>query len=950
MMYTMIYKNWSKYLLLFTFFISGFSVLSQENSEGILLDVQKKLEPASRQGVLSTIVKLRNTTDHHFSGILNWDVPNSLRAITEVSDSISLNPSDSLFLPVRFLVRNGVEAGSSSVNFRLKDNHNNILSEKSVSFVVEEKVQVNLVINSTNILVVDPNDSVRIKTIVGNRGNKTQNITVVFSIPDLTGQVNFVEQKATIAPMSQHEFIFSFLTSKKLLEKDRFVVNVVGMRGRDKEIFGNGSITIQNVLSNRKFNESSYDFGAFSLNQQNSITATYRRYGNSSDIFQLQGKADFNLPAGSMSVQGNMYSNLSQDHQVIATNTALTYRLDKNEFVVGNISESLDLSLFGRGAKMILSDEGQSKRLQVGVVDGMFNLFSSDALFKQVGSLYVIGQLGATNAKRQFYASYVYQDNSFDGAQYNVLAGEMRWNIRNAWYTRLKISGATSNYGKLDEYKTSGAVDFQYNGRAGDLELSGAYYYSSDYFPGTRRGVLSAQQSLIKGLGKGYSLRTNFLYSDFSPKYFYNTINSTYRNMNSEIEFRFPSFKSISASIAYQNQFERSNSYYLYFSAANPNIVEHISANRLVERLTWLSSNMKHTLTSIFENGIVKYPEDDKSHFQMKTSAVYSYKWLSLTASYQRGSYFISEYALKEDKEKPFDKLFLSGNVYKTFQDNKYELGGGATYSKDPLMGKAPSVFMNLKYNPNRSYSIFLNSSLYHYSLNNRYSQNVYNIEAGVSVHLPEENISTKRKSKVSVFVYYDKNANNVYDKGDEPASGFDFIINNIAFLSDDNGEFVYTQVPFGAYEIKPISRRGWFYKGQPLVVTKYKTKIQIPLQQTGTLSGKIDYEFDKKTTMDMILKYSNIRFRIVNVDNEVVYRPVTTDDGTFLTFLPTGDYKIILEQNSLEQNTFCEQPEQSFTIRAGKIIDLPTFHIGVKHRKVNMKRFSDNSESNPGK
>lgn len=99
-----------------------------------------------------------------------------------------------------------------------------------------------------------------------------------------------------------------------------------------------------------------------------------------------------------------------------------------------------------------------------------------------------------------------------------------------------------------------------------------------------------------------------------------------------------------------------------------------------------------------------------------------------------------------------------------------------------------------------------------------------------------------------------------------------------------------------------------------------------------------------------MILKYSNIRFRIINAENEVVQRPVTNDDGAFLAFLPTGDYKIVLDQNSLEQNTFCEQPEQSFTVQAGKIFEIPTFHIGVKHRRVNVKRFNDNSESNTEK
>lgn len=935
------------YILVFIGLLSGTPLFSQNSFEGkVRIETEPQLNPSPQQTLIGSIVKIKNTSDRAFSGVLLIDTPSSLKAIAGTSQPVELQPSDSTFVSVRFLKRSGMEAGTSTVKFRLQDSAGNTLSEKTSTFVIEEKIQLNLVLENTNILAVNPNDSVRIKTIVGNRGNKSQSVTVVFSVPDLSGQINFIERKATIAPMEQHVFSFSFLPTKALLEKDRFVVNVVGLRGAGKEIFGNGSVTIQNVLSSRKFDDGSYDFGSFASFQQNNITVSYRRYGSSSDIFQLQGRDAFNLPAGSLSIQGNIYSNLTQSNQVVATNTALTYRLNQNELTLGNISETLELTMFGRGAKIALANEGQSRRFQVGVVDGAFNLFSGDPLFKGISSFYMTGQLGAVNAQRQFYGSYIYQDNPFEGARFNIVGSEMRWLIRNAWYTRLRVSGAHSNYDKLNKQKMSGAVDFQYNGHVDDLELNGAYYYSSAYFPGSRRGVLSGQQSISKGLGKGYQIRSNFLYSDFSPRYYTNTINSTFRNLSGEVGLSFPTFKTVSTSISYQNQYERSNSYYLYFTPSDANSAQTMFAGRFIERLTWMSRNMKHILVSSIENGWVKYPQEDKYHFQFKSGASYTYHWLNLNASYQQGSYYISEYALNMDKEETFNRLFLSAAVNKTFSDEKYEISAGANYSKDPLTGEAPSGFMNVRYNHNRSYSIFMNSSLYHYNVTNQSSKNIYNVEVGVTVHLPEGNISSRRKSKLSVFVYYDKNANNIYDKGDEPAPGFDIMINNTAFLSDNGGEFVYSQVPFGSYEVKPVSRKGWFYKGQPLVISKFKTKVQIPLQQAGTVSGKVAYIYDKKTTADMILKYSNIRFRIVNVDNEFVQRAITNDDGEFTMFLPTGDYKIILEPNTLEPNTYCEISEQDFRVQAGKIQDLPAFRIQVKHRKVNIKHFSDNQES----
>lgn len=939
-------RTFIKFLLTITFFFSFLYSFSQTTMNGVKMTIEKRERSSTTQGLIVTLVKIKNDTDKNLDGFLHIDAPSSLRIIGDNVIRIqNIHPADSLFIPVKFISKNEAEASASTLNFKLINNENDLLAEQNTSFSIEERISVLLVIPDNNILITNSNDSVSVKAIVRNKGNSNQVITVVFSIPDLTGQVNFIENTYTVAPMSEHIFRYAFMPTKTLLDKGRFVINIVGMRGVAKEIFGNGSVTLQNVSSSRKFEDLSNSFGTYTNNQRNSITAAYRQYSSNTNILQLYGRNSFDLPAGYIAVQGNLYSGLGDQQQVFATNTSMTYYLNRNEFTIGNISESLDLSLFGRGAKMTLSNENQSKRIQVGVVDGSFNLFSSSPLFKDVSSIYVNGQLGAVNSKRQFYASYTYQDNIYEQAQYNVVGSEMRWTINNSWYTRVRLSAATSNYAKQNDFKKSGAIDFQYNGHLKKLDINGNYYYSSNYFPGSRRGVLSIQQSITQDLGRKFMIRSNFTYSDFSPKYLFNTINSQYKNINGEIELRLPSINMVTTSIAYQNQYEKSNAYYLYFEPIDPETSIEMKAQRLVERITWMSKDLKHTLISVTENGFVKYPTTDKYSFQMKTSATYSYKWLNLNASYQHGGYYISEYALNLNKEKSFNRMFFSGSVYKTLNENKYEISGGATYSKDPLIGESPSIFANIKYNPTQMYSIFLNSSLYQYNINGLSKQNFYNIEAGITINFPENNVSSKRKSKVTAFVYYDKNANNVYDDGDESAGNFDIIINNQAFLSNDNGNFTYTNVPFGTYDIKPVSKRGWFYKGQLLFVNKYKTKIEIPLQQSGTISGKIIYKYDKQTTDRMNLRYNNIRFRILNIDNETVQRPITNEDGKFTIFLPSGDYTIILDQNSLESNTFCEQTQKKFTVKSATIIELPAFEILVKQRRVNLKRFSDSSD-----
>lgn len=116
---------------------------------------------------------------------------------------------------------------------------------------------------------------------------------------------------------------------------------------------------------------------------------------------------------------------------------------------------------------------------------------------------------------------------------------------------------------------------------------------------------------------------------------------------------------------------------------------------------------------------------------------------------------------------------------------------------------------------------------------------------------------------------------------------------------------------------------------------------MEIPLQQAGTLSGKIEYLYDKKKTLDIELKYGGLGLSIMNSAKVVIQNVVTDNDGNFTVFLPTGDYYIEMNQNTLEVNTSCSNPNQSFTVVAGKITNLPHFKIEVKQKKINIKRFS---------
>ncbi|MFV0470131.1 MAG: hypothetical protein ACK5MK_14545, partial [Dysgonomonas sp.] len=603
------------------------------------MDVESQLLYSQQQNLVSTVIKFKNNTAEEFHGYLSLVLPEGIKNISGDNIDVTIRPSDSIFVPVKLLVRNETHAGKSTIGFQLSDNTKRVAEYKESYINVPEKIHLNLIVDNNNIFVTNYHDSIQVSATVNNLGNKTQDVTVVFRIPDVLGDPIFVERKATVQPMRNASFVFKFLPTKQLLEKEQFVVNISAMKGRGKELFGSSIVTIKNVSSKRQFHETENSFNMNSYHQNNFITASYRSVGNVSDVYQVRGAGGVNLPAGFLELRGNVYTTNS-NKEFIVTNTALSYKLHQNEFEFGNINESLEMIMYGRGAKISLADEDRNKNLQIGIIDAEYNLFSKVRLFSNIYSLYAVGRLGNVNKKRSLSATYIFRNDPLEGVKHNMLGGEMNWIPNGKWAFNLKVHGASSLYDLLNESKLSASSELQYYGRWDNYTLNGSYYFSTAYFPGNKRGTLSMQQSFGKMFRNNYQIRANLSYSDYSPKYYYYLSNYHNRNFRGDASLYFPRWKSLTTNVSYQNQYELSNAYAYYFPLLSSGI--HMMSNRLVEQVGWSSSNLKHLLFVGIENGLVKYPTKDSYDFQFKTNVSYSYQWFNLISSYQYGSYYIS--------------------------------------------------------------------------------------------------------------------------------------------------------------------------------------------------------------------------------------------------------------------------------------------------------------------
>ncbi|WP_261512761.1 COG1470 family protein [Chryseobacterium paludis] len=931
----MLYDLFKK--VLFIFLISAFVFIPAQNSAGISLDIRNESR-ADKGNIVDLTLVLKNEGNHSFKGKIEINTPSGFRSISGNKIEVAMNSGDNLFLPVKILVNNNAGAGESQIIFKLTDSQNTIVVQKQIAYTIAENNAMRISAEVPVVYMNNTNDSIEVRARVSNLGNKKQNVSVVFKIPETSQGSVFVEKTGNIGVQKDSVFVFRFLPSKILMRSSQFTVNIAGFREPDKEIFGNASVSVQNISSTQRYQNIQSDM--FSNFTKNSITASYRHVGENLDMYQLMGSGGFNLPSGYIFIRGNIYTMNNQSDPII-NNTYISYHQENNEFTLGNISKLLELSLFGRGAEYAFTSSDKNKKIEVGFIDQSFSLIEKNSFLKNGYGFYAKGILGAQNASHSISGTYIFRNDPYDKGKHNLLGTDIQYAFGKDWKMNSKIYSGLSVYEGINVTKPSLALESQYSGMIKKVNLNGNYFYSTDYYPGNRRGMLQIQQNFSTNIFKDHYVYANITIANFSPKfYFYNnTLKSD--NIRLDTGINFPKKGDFGLGIGYQYQEESSNTYNNFFNVPGNQESKQLKAQRLTEYITWFSPNKKHSSVIGIETGLVNYPNIIHPEYQMKISGNYNYKWLNLSCIYQYGSYFLSEYAFSKmvNTNNSYEKLSLSAFVNKSFFSEKVNLTSGISYTNDVLYGKSPSGFINLKYSKER-YGIYLNSSWFNYS-SNSFNNNLLTVEVGVSLNFQTTALDPGKKGEIKAFVYYDHNNNNLYDEGDKEAKDYLIMLNNTSFRTNKEGNIVYKSIPFGKYTLKQIIQQGWYYDEAEFEVSKHHHFLEIPLHQNGTSRGKVIYEFDTKTAMEFSPKIGGIIFNIYHND-QFLQRVITDDNGEFVSFLESGNYKMELNVNSLPVNTYCERISSDFKVEVGKIINLEPFIIKVKDKNIRVKKFGN--------
>src|SRR5690606_8734058 len=147
--------------------------------------------------------------------------------------------------------------------------------------------------------------------------------------------------------------------SRELIKVEYYSVNVAALYSNG-ELINNLMITVQNVSGNRSYTDPSQQ--GFSTFGTNKIRISGNNLFSANESIQLNGNGIFQLPSGSLAFGINALDYTQSSARPLLTNTFLTYELNNKGITLGNISESMETFVNGRGLKLYTHNEQETNR------------------------------------------------------------------------------------------------------------------------------------------------------------------------------------------------------------------------------------------------------------------------------------------------------------------------------------------------------------------------------------------------------------------------------------------------------------------------------------------------------------------------------------------------------------------------------------------------------------
>ncbi|NLZ80026.1 MAG: carboxypeptidase regulatory-like domain-containing protein, partial [Gammaproteobacteria bacterium] len=699
------------------------------------------------------------------------------------------------------------------------------------------------------------------------------------------------------------------------------------------ELINNVRIGVQNVSGSRTFTDPSMG-DPFSSYSNNSIELSGRNLFSQNEALQLNAKGEYELFDGMLDFNLNGYYYTQGNTRPQVTNTYIDFKKNNKGIRIGNISESLEKYVNGRGVKTYFEDREKGAYFEVGWADKTYNLLGDQYRADSGGYTAYVKTMLSTRKEGEYEGSILYDQTPYENSESVVAMNEYNFEVMKDVRVGFELGAGVTRLLKADEspIEPSVAMGFKLSGKFGKYNINSSNFLSTGYYPGVRRGVVQLNQRISRPVGKvgmwvGYSLyRYNPSQLEERNSFYSHSRGNSRFELGTNFSFARNTRMSITAKqqtdegvIGYSNQADQETS--------------KMHSLGLTESINWRSRNGEHSVGLSAENGFTKIPFVDGEQFQLRVNANWNYRIFTLNSYYQQGDFTIYEaYRNALNKEDNY-RFNVSGGVRKEFFGKRLKTDLNVNYNRDSYSGSNWTYSGRVDYALTPQFSCFVNAYAYSYS-SSSYSSFNTNVQAGVRYNLPTtRQASVGKKGDMKLFLYYDNNVNGVYDEGDTPAEGRIVSIGGVSFISNRKGEVVYKKVPYNDYALKIPSQDWYAVAPASITIGERRTTLEIPLQRTGKVTGKLFYKYDARMSEEFAEKYGGLRMWATATDGRKI-EALTNANGEFTLFLPVGEYEISVDANSLTKNVYTDFEPQTVKVVADETTEIPAIELKIQQRK----------------
>lgn len=917
--------------------VSGQNLRAQTINNGLKFSTIKevKLEDSNN---FSVILQLENTTNDTINARLGLKIPSAIRSYSQDNLQIKINPNKKAFIPMQFTVSKSQMAGKLDLEFNIID----FLSKKEIgksvtSVVVLQKRNIKIFPVQSNIFYRQEGDSIHYELKVMNMGNQAEEILLTNVLPDFRGSYTYNNKRLIVEAFQEKIVRFSKYVDRDMMKIESFQANVSGYT-TTKDFAGNVFFTIQNASSNRVYIDPTMLNQNWTNFSSNYVRLTARDINSANANYNLMAHQEFSVGLNEFAynINGTTW-NKNQD--MVLTDSWVKYQRKDKGILIGSINNNdFDIPVNGRGVMLFNNYDKNDNRIVVGTVEKNYNLLDdlTNDVFKNSNTTFANGRF-LIKDKNELETTALF-DRTYSTTNF-ILTNGYKWVTPNKWNHSVKFGYGLSKFKETNDVENSMSISANVSGTIGKFDFYSSNYYSSGYYPGTRRGALYLNQRLQRTFSK-FSLWSSLTVTNNNPKsidpYLIN-----YMQANESKALRFEtgiSFKLAShfnLSISPKLNIEKSN--ILNYETFKYMPMDFKSAY-LNGTFTWLSNSRVHQLVLNALGGFSELNELSKVDPIVYGQLTWNVKNFQLNSIYQRGSMMIAEVYSTNNLNHQLERFTTSASFRQSFFQKKLNTAVSTYYNIDKNFGNTLTFGASLDYQPIDDFIVSTQANFSHYDSKTLNSKQTY-LQVGVQYNLPAKRTVTDVKDgTLNLFVFYDYNANGIFDEGDKVADSRNVKINETNFITDLEGNIKYKKVPYGNYLIK-LPGQKWFAQDYAVNINSKTTSISIPMQQTGVVRGKVEYELSSNLEYQVSANLFGFTL-IFNHENGQIFTVKTNDRGEYTAFLPVGNYTFHLLENSLPEHVYAKTYLNKITVEKEQNTEYEPLILKIKERKVNIKRF----------